>query len=198
VILTVGAYKGGTGKTTTSVMLALQFARSGPTVLVDADRQGSASTWHREAMRKGYAWPESLTVVGWHEPMTLPPVRHVVIDCGPGDPDRFRAAMRMSDTVIVTAGARIADAVQLGATVGDVEKVAAERPLEWGVLMTLVRLRTRAASTVTTSIETADLPLLRTIVPSLQRYADAFGTVPERFDAYVDVLGEIKGGSDAR
>lgn len=191
-ILTVGSYKGGTGKTTTAVMLALLLSREGPTVLVDADRQGSAITWARIA---GTEWPEHLSVVPWTEPFTVPPSwgAHVVIDTGPGDPARFRTAAEHSDTVLITTGARFADAVQVGAMTEVVEKVAAQRPLSWGVLLTLVRLRTRAATSVAESLDTADLPVLHTIVPSLQRYADAYGTVPDRFDAYTDVLREIRG-----
>src|SRR3954453_20027461 len=106
-VIAVGAHKGGTGKTTTSVLLAALLARRGPTVLIDADRQGSASTWWRLAERH-QDWPASLTLEPWRDPMTLPPMAmaNAVIDTGPGDPERCRAAMRLADTVVVPIGAR--------------------------------------------------------------------------------------------
>lgn len=189
-ILTVGCHKGGVGKTTTAVLLALQLARHGPTVLVDGDRQGSASTWHRMA---GSDWPESLTVVPWSDPLRLPPgdLAQVVIDTGPGDPTRLRAALEVSDTALIPVGSRRADVVQLRETVATVEDVAARRPLTWGVLLTMVRLSTRAARQAPEAIERDDYPLMRTVVPHSAAIADMFGTVPPRFYAYADVLGEI-------
>lgn len=48
--LTVGHLKGGTGKTTTAVHLALGLARQGRTLLVDADPdQDGALAWSQEA-----------------------------------------------------------------------------------------------------------------------------------------------------
>ena len=37
--------KGGTGKTSLSVTLATELAKTGPTVLIDTDQQGNASAW---------------------------------------------------------------------------------------------------------------------------------------------------------
>ena len=37
--------KGGTGKTSLSVTLAAELAKTGPTVLIDTDQQGNASAW---------------------------------------------------------------------------------------------------------------------------------------------------------
>lgn len=191
--LTVGCHKGGVGKTTTAVMLALQLAQDGPTILVDADRQGSASTWWRMA---GDQWPAALAVVPWRDPMTLPPAwdgqsGHVVIDTGPGDPERLRAALALSDTAVIPIGSRRGDVVQLRETVRTVEEVGQTRELAWGVLLTMVRLSTRAARDAPAVITRDDYPLLRTVVPQSAAIADAFGTVPGRFYAYRDVLAEI-------
>lgn len=45
--IAVANQKGGTGKTTLTVNLAAGFHRRGPTILLDADPQGSAGDWAR-------------------------------------------------------------------------------------------------------------------------------------------------------
>jgi chromosome partitioning protein len=188
--LTVGSFKGGVGKTTTAILVALQLAQDAPTVLVDGDRQGSASTWARLA---GDAWPEALSVVPWREPFTLPPSwgGHVVVDLGPGDPARLRTALEHSDTAVIPIGSRRGDVVQLGETIRVVEDVAARRPLAWACLLTMVRLSTRASREAPAAIE-RDYPLLRAVVPLSESIAAAFGTVPELIPgAYRQVFEEI-------
>lgn len=46
-IITLSAYKGGVGKTTSSICLASLFSQHGQTLLIDSDPNRSASTWAR-------------------------------------------------------------------------------------------------------------------------------------------------------
>lgn len=46
-IITLSSYKGGVGKTTSSVCLASLFSQHGQTLLIDSDPNRSASTWAR-------------------------------------------------------------------------------------------------------------------------------------------------------
>ena len=190
--ITVAAHKGGAGKTTTSVMLAWLLDRQGAaTVLVDADRQGSATTWWNMAERHEETWPESLTIAQW--PLELPPadLSHVVIDTGPGDPERLRATAALCDLTVVVTSPLPADVAQVGATIADVEKSGC--PLV-GVLLAQVMLSTIEARAVPRELREDDIPALDTIVPwSVPRYARAFGTVPTLYSAgaYADVLAEL-------
>jgi cellulose biosynthesis protein BcsQ len=188
--LVVGCHKGGVAKTTSAVLLALQLARDAPTVLIDGDGQGSASTWARLA---GETWPVELTVVPWSERFTLPPAwsGHVVVDTGPGNPARLRTALRHCDTALVPVGSRRADVVQLGETIRTVEDVAADRPVSWACVLTMVRLSTKASREASALIE-RDYPLLRSVVPLSESIAAAFGTVPDPIPgAYRQVFEEI-------
>ncbi|MQU56048.1 AAA family ATPase, partial [Pseudomonas sp. FSL R10-1339] len=61
-IVVVGCNKGGAGKTTTCVNLAVALARRGSDVcLVDADPQRSASKWYAE--REAAGLTPSLTLI---------------------------------------------------------------------------------------------------------------------------------------
>ena len=54
-IILIGSQKGGPGKTTIAVNLAVEFARQGKdVVLVDADSQRSAARWHADREEQGH------------------------------------------------------------------------------------------------------------------------------------------------
>jgi chromosome partitioning protein len=107
-ILTIGNTKGGTGKTTLAVQLAISLARAGRDVLlVDGDRQGSAQT--AIAMRTDSGKLPALACVQYLEGRVLrDQVRHqqakyqdVLIDAGGRDSGALRAALVLSDALLV-------------------------------------------------------------------------------------------------
>ena len=107
-ILTVGNTKGGVGKTTLAVQIALSWAMAGRDVLlVDADRQGSAGLV--VAVRSEAGRSPGLTCVAYHEGAALraqvqrqaPKYDDVVIDAGGRDSGALRAALVLSDALLV-------------------------------------------------------------------------------------------------
>jgi chromosome partitioning protein len=107
-ILTVGNTKGGVGKTTVALQLAISRAMAGRDVLVvDGDRQGSAQT--ALALRGEAGRQPALACVQYPEGRVLrDQVRHqagkyndVVIDAGGQDSTALRAALVLSDVLLI-------------------------------------------------------------------------------------------------
>lgn len=107
-IVTVGNTKGGVGKTTLAVQLALARSLSGRDVLVvDGDRQGSAQM--AIAIRADLGRTPGVTCVQYHNgPVLRAQVQRqagkyddVIIDAGGRDSTALRAALSLSDQLIV-------------------------------------------------------------------------------------------------
>ncbi len=133
-ILTVGNTKGGVGKTTIAVNLAILRAAAGRDVLlVDGDEQGSAglfSQLHAELLgATGY------TAVGLHGAAVRTQVRQlapkyadVVIDVGGRDTGSLRAALTVSNTLLVPVQPRSFDLWTLDQVAGLVREAREINP----------------------------------------------------------------------
>jgi chromosome partitioning protein len=115
-ILTVGNTKGGTGKTTLSLQLAITWARAGRDVLlVDGDAQGSAQK--AVASRAESGRKPALACVQYAEGRLLreqvrllaPRYADTVIDAGGHDSTTLRAALLLSDAVLIPFAPRTMD-----------------------------------------------------------------------------------------
>lgn len=111
--ITICATKGGTGKTTTSMMLAEAAQRQGFTAtVIDTDPQGSASEWAEIAANQGDSL--DFPVIDANR-ATLPRkadaagTDYVLIDTPPGDPAIIDAAIGVSDLVVITTSTSPAD-----------------------------------------------------------------------------------------
>jgi chromosome partitioning protein len=115
-ILTVGNTKGGVGKTTLALQIALARAIAGRDVLlVDADRQGSAQT--AVSMRADGGRSPTLACVLYSEGKVLraqverqsSKYDDVIIDAGGRDSAALRAALLVADTLLVPFASRSVD-----------------------------------------------------------------------------------------
>jgi chromosome partitioning protein len=107
-IITVGNTKGGVGKTTIAVNLAIARALAGRTVwLVDGDRQGTAQTAISLRAEAGVlpgiacaSYPDGVTLRAQVQQQASR-FDDVIIDAGGRDSTALRAAMVLSDVLLV-------------------------------------------------------------------------------------------------
>ena len=101
-VITVAQQKGGAGKTTVAIHLALAWHHAGRRVaLIDIDPQESLSQWF--ALRK--AGPVVTTVAGWRASPEIDRARQaadlVVVDSPPHAETEAKTAIRSADLVVI-------------------------------------------------------------------------------------------------
>jgi chromosome partitioning protein len=105
-ILMVGGEKGGVGKTTLATHLAVARRTAGRSVvLIDADSQGTSSTWSDARKEKEVLQLPCVSLRGGKVHVELMELaRHyddVVVDTGGADSQEFRSAMLAADTLLM-------------------------------------------------------------------------------------------------
>ncbi len=189
--------KGGTAKTTSAMFLAAALARRGRTLLVDCDPQGSALSWSETAEADGYELPFAMMgmptkdvhrklsrVVGDYD--------HVVVDTPPGEIAITRSALRAADVALVATSPSVMDVSRFRPTLdllADVEDL--NENLAYYVLITRTRRISREGRDAREVMESMGLPVLRTEVPHLSFYSEAFGAPVEDLAEYEAVAREL-------
>jgi chromosome partitioning protein len=108
-IVCVASTKGGTAKTTSAMMLAAAAAASGrPFVVLDADPQGSATSWADRAAEEapeGVGFDVQPANISTLRKLSASENRDIIIDTPPGQSDVILAAIKAADvTIIPTTG----------------------------------------------------------------------------------------------
>lgn len=198
--MTVGNLKGGVGRSTTAIFLALALARrTGQRVLVvDADgANGTAYEWSETA---GESWPAGINVVYWPSQMLAKRVQesghdgHIIIDTAPHDASVLRQALMVSDHLIVPIAATPSEAARLRPTLEAAAEVGINRAIELSILFTRTKQNTLSLRDARAALVDLGLRVLDGDVPNRLMYSQAYGTVPDDLGVYTAVLDEILEG----
>lgn len=185
--------KGGTGKTTSAVYLAVGLARrGGRTLLVDADPQGSALTW------QGSVEDFPVLTVALPQPVLHRRLDqlahgydHVVVDCPPQHDAIVRSALLVADVVVMPMAPSLMDLNRLKPTLSLLADVAPQNEPAFYALLTRVRARTQLSRAARTWLTDLEVPVLRTEIPLREVYARCLGEVPHPGTEYDAVLEEL-------
>lgn len=165
-IIAVAGQKGGAGKTTVAVCLAAEGVRRGRRVLlVDADPQGSARTWHQTAQERGAPAPAVVALDGtMHKPGQLDRLSAgfdlVVIDLPPRLGAVQRSALVCADVALLPCGPAALDVWSLAETAALVTEAQTVRPgLRPLVVLTRVQSRTAVGRAARDAAASAGLPV---------------------------------------
>lgn len=168
-IVAIAGQKGGAGKSTTAVCLAMAAIERGYTaLLVDADPQGTARTWGDVATEAGRKAPSVIAMgAQMHKADQLPRIATtfdwVIIDCPPRVANVQRSALMVANVVLLPCGPTAADAWGLAGSLELVGEAQIMRPdLIAAVLLTRVQSRTAIGKGARRVLSDAGSPVLRT------------------------------------
>lgn len=197
--MTIGNLKGGTGRSTSAVYLALALALRDPSrrvVLVDADSANpTAWDWSEDA---GDDWPPQLAVMRWPSQHLARRVRddvpsdaHLIIDTGPHDAAVLRQALNVTDVLLVPLAPTANEVTRLTPTLEAAAEVAQLRPIALALLLNRVVANTRSRVGVREAATAEGLHVLTTEIHRREAIAQALGTVPANLDDYPAALTEL-------
>ncbi len=175
-VICLAQQKGGSGKTTVAVNLAVAFARAGKSVaLLDTDPQGSLGRWFMARRERGAPGMEFSTASAWGVSYECEKLRrshdYVIVDTPPKVDADLRPALRESDLVIVPVAM---SQVDLWATESVLELAQRERR---PVMVVLNRARpgTRLAGEVEAGIAALEARRAEAVLGNRVAYAETLG-----------------------
>lgn len=186
--------KGGTGKTTSAVYLALALARSGRTLLIDADPQQSALRWSELAGDFPVpVLPWAVRDLARRVEQVADDYTHVVIDTAPGQGEEpiVRQALFVAELAVVTVAPSLMEVDRLGHTFGLAGEVDALSPVAVQVLLTRVKPRSRSLAAAQAFLAEEGVPVLATRILERVAYQHAYGTTPNDLGQYDQVASEL-------
>src|SRR5262245_17763619 len=134
-ILAFVGQKGGCGKSTLAICVAAELSSRGRNVLlVDADPQQTAVTWHDIASEQQHAAPTVVSMTGTlHKPNQVPKLAHgyqdIIIDTPPRLGEVQRSAMMVAELAVLPCGPSAPDAWALASSIQTIQEAIDYRPV---------------------------------------------------------------------
>ncbi|MDH3265065.1 MAG: ParA family protein [Paracoccaceae bacterium] len=175
-VIALAQQKGGSGKTTIAVNLAVAYLRKGQSVaLIDSDPQGSLGRWFMARRARGEPGLAFSTASAWGVSYECEKLRQdfdwVIVDTPPKVDADLRPALRESDLVIVPVAM---SQVDLWATEAVLELARRERRPAL-VVMNRARAGTRLQGEVAAGMEALEAAAARATLGNRVVYAETLG-----------------------
>lgn len=174
-ILTVGNTKGGTGKSTLAVQLALHRAASHCVLLVDGDEQRSALSFI-ELRNRSDVSAVALTGLSLRQqvPNLAKHYEDVIIDVGGRDTGSFRAALTITESLLIPVQPRTFDVWAMETTVELVKDAKHFNPnLVAVIVLNLAEVQGHENEEASKALDEYRLPILPITVIRRKVYAES-------------------------
>ena len=166
-IVTLLGQKGGIGKSTTAICVAMAALQRGSDVLlVDADPQGTIRTWNEVANERGVAVPTVIAMgATMHRPGQLDVLARrydlTLIDSPPRHGDIQRSALMIADAALLPCGPSAADAWALTTSLEMVNEAQTLRAkLQAAIVITRKQPRTTLGRSARAVLEQSGVAVL--------------------------------------
>ncbi|WP_375262792.1 ParA family partition ATPase [Palleronia sp.] len=175
-VITVAQQKGGSGKTTIAVNLAVALARAGRQVAVlDTDPQGSLGRWFMTRDEAGDAGMEFGTASAWGAGYECKKMRkscdYVIVDTPPKVDSDLRPVLRESALVIVPVATSQVDLWALDSILELAERVGVPAL----VVLNRFKAGTRVSDDVLKALEERGVSRAATVIGNRVAYAESLG-----------------------